>query len=1039
VVLSDDENATQRSKTPKAPGAQTETTTHSTVKPTIGPQGPRHAEISVEQAKQRVQISEPTSVLERRIRQPKRKPSRAAIIAVCTSLAIALLVTVFAGLFRRSQPGPVVADQKSPSPQGPPLTSIENETLRELEAWQGRVSFATASAVGSPEAHFTLVEGPVGLTVDRQTGVIRWQPTEFDGPGDYEVVVGAVVGETTEPYTKTSFRLAVQEENAAPEMVSQKSFVVRADEILSYHAVARDPDSPQAELTYSLGPGAPQNARIQPENGLLTWRPGQDEIGKTIEIEIRATETAPSGLSATQRLTVRVEPSETSDRELLSDGTAPRPETEPQPPTSIGPSPQRMSEALSDKPVGRLLDDFRERQIEVEVLGKSTFAPFAGDGYVVKAAGEEVLLLEYASPEAARADAVQISGDATEYFGKLVSWKSPPRFYLREQIIALYTGNETQLIDNLDVLFGRPFANAQSDADDSHDSQAAWQPSPFDEELLALYRRKQLWSQVHYALVRHIFADRFASLCASQITLAFGEDFDDINKWFDHNTKIKEELYIAIDPQTDDVVQALRVFSELRNRFSDEVADYPGLAIATAVTWDREQRAVYDYERHQMRTKSNMPDGLLDAFANFQYIVESEDVMQGRTQALPWEFLVHLVNHKTPIDERRWAVANYLPRRQMFGKCYHDVPYDDEMLETQSASANLNGKDYTLANLAQYGGVCAMQADFAARIGKSIGVPAEYVRGPGNTGSQHAWVMWVELQSVNKNGIRFHLESYGRYRGDKFYVGELLDPRTGRWITDRELELQLHSVGVNPRGKRQADLVMAAYPMLCEKAKLDLRDELKFLEQILKLSPGNQEAWRALARLSREGKIELRHRKLMQNLLDDLFTTFALFPDFTWTVFDDLVAYEDNPKVRNDLYGKLIALYLTSQRPDLACEARLKLSDYLVKDGDELAAIDGLAVTIKAFPDEGRYVPRMLDKLESICETVEGSEQSLVRFYSSFLPMIPQIRGDRPSEYCMATFERAIRHFGELGDTKLAESAAAELAQIRAGNGRQRK
>jgi glycosyltransferase involved in cell wall biosynthesis len=44
------------------------------------------------------------------------------------------------------------------------------------------------------------------------------------------------------------------------------------------------------------------------------------------------------------------------------------------------------------------------------------------------------------------------------------------------------------------------------------------------------------------------------------------------------------------------------------------------------------------------------------------------------------------------------------------------------------------------ARIREHGGVCAMQADFAARVAKSLGVPAEYVGGEANSGGLHAWL-----------------------------------------------------------------------------------------------------------------------------------------------------------------------------------------------------------------------------------------------------------------------------------------------------------
>ena len=98
-------------------------------------------------------------------------------------------------------------------------------------------------------------------------------------------------------------------------------------------------------------------------------------------------------------------------------------------------------------------------------------------------------------------------------------------------------------------------------------------------------------------------------------------------------------------------------------------------------------------------------------------------------------------------------------------------------------------------------------------------------------------------------------------RRGKFYVGGLSDPHTGLPTTHRELELRLHTVGNDPLAKRQADLVMQAYPILCDKLALDLPQQLGFLGRIVKLCPGNEDAWKTLAKLSREGRITKTQHK----------------------------------------------------------------------------------------------------------------------------------------------------------------------------------
>ncbi|MHB8899728.1 MAG: Ig domain-containing protein, partial [Thermoguttaceae bacterium] len=353
-----------------------------------------------------------------------------------------------------------------------------------------------------------------------------------------------------------------------------------------------------------------------------------------------------------------------------------------------------------------------------------------------------------------------------------------------------------------------------------------------DERLiLELFDKRKLFHPAEYLTLRRIFADRFAAAHTDQIRAAWGDDAVSLAAWLDQHVDVKEELYTALDAQFDNLPAALALFHEMWKLSPDRLGQYGNLAIAVAVTWDQE-KGIYDYAGHQRRTRSNMPADLLGAIDNYKYFVQAEKVMQGRGRILPWEFLVHAVNHRTPLAERQWALQGFLPQRVMIGKCYGNVPYDDEMLASGGEIVKLASKDYTLPNLLAFGGVCAMQADFASRVAKSVGVPAAYVGGESRYGDHHAWVMWVELKIATDSSITFTLESHGRYRGDRYYMGNLTDPKTGQKITDRQLELRLHTVGVNPLAKRQSDLIMAAYPMLRDQLDMPIGDQLAFLDQL---------------------------------------------------------------------------------------------------------------------------------------------------------------------------------------------------------------
>ncbi len=543
---------------------------------------------------------------------------------------------------------------------------------------------------------------------------------------------------------------------------------------------------------------------------------------------------------------------------------------------------------------------------------------------------------------------------------------------------------------------------------------------------------RKLFSRRHYGAIRKAASQKFEQDFNDQINEAFGEDYEAISQWLGEHVDIKEEFFTAIDPNHDNVLESLSIFYKLWRRSPERLQAYPSLAIAIAITWD-DRNGVYRYNNLSDHAKSPLPEDLVSFDDNYDYLIRMEDFMEGRIRFVPWEFLALVVNHQTPVREREWAMQEYVPKRVMFGRCYHDVPYDFMMLRSGREQARLNGELYTLPNLRRFGGVCAYQADYASRVGKSIGVPAAYVAGDGRFGEAHAWVMWVELSTVTPNSIGFSLESHGRYRYDNYYVGRLNDPQTGKQITDRDLELRLHTVGVDMVAKRQANLIMRSYLDLREDQGLDFSDQLSFLADVIRLCPGNESAWFALSRLPREQSEPSRHQiEQFRVVLDELFRTFSDFPDFTWKVFDDLIAFEADLSRRIQYYERLGGLYLSANRPDLAFKVRLRLTDLLIEDERKVEAIQELAAMIRRFPNEGHYVPTMLDRLEELGAQADDFQEHLVQFYQEFLPTVSEKRGNDASKYCLQVYERGIRVFEQADRPDLAHTIRVQLERIKA-------
>jgi hypothetical protein len=554
-------------------------------------------------------------------------------------------------------------------------------------------------------------------------------------------------------------------------------------------------------------------------------------------------------------------------------------------------------------------------------------------------------------------------------------------------------------------------------------------PEAAERAIRELYTSNKLFARKDYKAVRAAFARRFEARHQDLIKRAYGDDYQRLTAWLQDNPDIKEDFYTAIDEKHDQIEAALRLFKDVFKQFPDKFKEYYNLAIAVAVTWDRKVPGVYDYRHHQVRTRSTLPTGLIGAVANFQYLVDQEKRFQGRVKYLPWEFLVHVVNHETPADERQWCLKKYLRNWSMIGQCYKHIAYDHDMLKDKP---HLEGKEYTLANIREYGGVCAMQADFAARVSKSLGVPAEYIWGQANTGGLHAWVMWVELKKVTETQVLFSLESHGRYFTDQYYTGNLYDPQNGQPILDRDMERRLWLAGSDRTGKRQADLAMRAYALLMGPMGLDAEQRLTFLNKCITLCPHYEGTWLALGRLCREGKLETGKAAKALAQIDTLLKTFRRFPDFTWKVFDDLLSVQKDKTLRNRTYGRLVTLYELAGRADLACTARLKLAGYQIEQEKWQDAAKGLAFTIKRFPGEGRYVPQMMVKLQEVCKKYKNGTKLLKAFYLDVLSAIPPKRGDEVSQYCLSMYKQAITFFRANDSEKVAAGLEREMERIRA-------
>src|SRR5207249_3196678 len=73
---------------------------------------------------------------------------------------------------------------------------------------------------------------------------------------------------------------------------------ISSDQSLTLTVSAHDTDLPPQTLTFSLDPGAPSGASINPSSGVFTWTPPVAQAATTNTVTVRVTDNGTPNLSA---------------------------------------------------------------------------------------------------------------------------------------------------------------------------------------------------------------------------------------------------------------------------------------------------------------------------------------------------------------------------------------------------------------------------------------------------------------------------------------------------------------------------------------------------------------------------------------------------------------------------------------------------------------------------------------------------------------------------------------------------------------------
>lgn len=155
------------------------------------------------------------------------------------------------------------------------------------------------------------VTGQTTLTT-RDVGnvtAVNFETPTADRSFEFFVTAYDSSGTESDPSNLLTYLVSIaSSSNAVPSLAVVSDQSVALGGLVSFAAIATDPDAPGQSLTFSLGAGAPVGAAIQPLTGLFTWQPTSAQASTTNSITITVTDNGSPALSASRTFKVIVGP-----------------------------------------------------------------------------------------------------------------------------------------------------------------------------------------------------------------------------------------------------------------------------------------------------------------------------------------------------------------------------------------------------------------------------------------------------------------------------------------------------------------------------------------------------------------------------------------------------------------------------------------------------------------------------------------------------------------------------------------------------------
>jgi hypothetical protein len=189
----------------------------------------------------------------------------------------------------------------------PVMTPVPPQTIEELSTFTLSITATDPDTPPNPIV-YSFDAAPAGALINANTGLITWTPTEAQGPTNAVFIVRATESSPPNLSSAITFGVAVMEKNQAPVLAAVPDQLVSEGQTLRVRMSATDADLPWQMLIYSLLPGAPVGATMDPLGGLFTWAVDGDQGAGTNSISVRVTDNGPGASNDTRTISVVVQP-----------------------------------------------------------------------------------------------------------------------------------------------------------------------------------------------------------------------------------------------------------------------------------------------------------------------------------------------------------------------------------------------------------------------------------------------------------------------------------------------------------------------------------------------------------------------------------------------------------------------------------------------------------------------------------------------------------------------------------------------------------